>query len=110
MTVVASLVLAGAGLGSLYLAHRKLKQDDKQHQELVSSLNKIMQSYDNELKELRGKVDALRLEAGRGSRAEEAKIDLEKQKLEEAKRQNEWARFLDFARGVKWYLEQGEEE
>jgi hypothetical protein len=108
--VTASLILAGTGIGSLVLARRKLKQDDKHHQDLVSSLNKIIRSYDNELKLLRKMVENLRSEAGRSPKADEAKVELEKQKLEEKKRQNEWARYLDIARGVRWFLEQEDED
>lgn len=109
-TVGASLILAATGIGSLVLAYRKLRQDDKHHQEVVSSLNAVMQSYDNELKSLRGMVENLRKELGRSPKADEAKIELERQKLEEKRRQNEWAKLLDLARGVKWYLEKKNDE
>jgi hypothetical protein len=109
-TVGASLILAATGIGTLILAHRKLRQDDEHHREMVSSLNTVMQSYDNELKSLRGMVENLRKELGRGPKADEAKLELERQKLEEKKRQNEWTKLLDVARGVKWYLEKKDDE
>ena len=109
-TVGASLVLAATGIGSLILAYRKLRLDDEHHLEMVSSLNKVIQSYDNELKLLRGMVENLRKEVGRGPKADEAKIELERQKLEEKKRQSEWAKLLDVARAAKWYLEKTDDE
>jgi len=87
-----------------------LKQDDNHHQELVASLNRVMQSYESDLASLRRTVGNLRKEVGRGPDAEEARMELERQKLEEQKRQNEWAKWRDIARGVKWYLEKEDEE
>jgi hypothetical protein len=110
IAAVGSLILAATGVGSLILAYRKLRQDDKHHQGIVSSLNMVMQSYDNELKSLRTMLENLRKELGRAPKSDEAKIELERQKLEEKKRQNEWAKLLDVARGVKWYLETKDDE
>jgi hypothetical protein len=110
VAVIASGVLAATGVGSLVLAYRKLKQDEKQHQELVTSLNNVIDSYDKELRSLRQMFENLKNEPGRSSIVDGAKIELEKQKLEEKKRQNEWKKYLDIARGIKWFLEAEEDE
>jgi len=80
-------------------------QQGAELKKLVGSLTNVVKTYEGELESLRREVAVLRREAGSGAAVQSALVEVERQKLEQRKREVEWRKARDIARGLGWLLD-----